>query len=217
MKNIGYVSHDHTVRMMINQLKDNDDNFGFYAVDDELKVIDQYAITHIVFDFNNFDSLQDSLLYQRLNQRSDMRFLIIGNEISELLHNEFKIEKSIAHLLKPTSSESLYGAVKFHLLNQKEEHSKNQLLSSRFYNCLLGYYFLNKAVQYCHDNQVDESVRMAVIYDHIAVNYHTTKSTVEKSIRKLITAFKNERHWTNSEIILYFYEKLCDRQREFSR
>lgn len=218
MKNIGFVSHDMSLRMMIKQLEGHDEDFNFYEIDDELTAIDRYAITHIIFDFNNFDSLEDSLLYQRLNQHSEMRFLIIGNEISELLHNELESDKVIAHLLKPVSAESLYEAVKFHLLHQKNVQNKEEqgksLLSNRFYSCLQGYYFLNKAVQYCYDNHVDHSVRMAVIYDYIAVNYHTTKSDVEKSIRKLITTFEHERHWTNSETILYFYEKLYNKQLE---
>lgn len=213
MENIGFVSHDETVRSMIQQLKNRNVNFNFYEVDEQLTVIDQYAITHVVFDFNNFESLEDSLLYQRLIQCSKMRFLIIGNEISALLHNEMKSEKVMGHLLKPVSAESLYAAVKFHLLDQKSKPKKGEqgdelLFGSRFYSCLLGYYFLNKAVQYCQDNHVDKSVRMAVIYDYIAVNYHTTKSKVEKSIRKLIAAFGRDRHWTNSETILYYYEQL---------
>lgn len=218
MENIGFVSQDQGVKMMLKQLKDHNENLNFYEIDDALTVIDQYAITHIIFDFNNFKTLEDSLLYQRLNQRSRIRFLIIGNEISELLHNELQSNNVIAHLQKPMSFECFYEAVRKHLFHQTSmQNSDGQgisQLSNRFHSCLHGYYFLNKAVQYCHENHVDKSVRMAVIYDHIAVNYQTTKSDVEKSIRKLIATFKHERHWTNSETILYYYEKLHAKQLE---
>ena len=130
-----------------------------------------------------------------------------------MLFNHPKSGTVIAHLLKPVSPESLYAAVKYYLLDQehslnKDEVSERLLFGSRMYSCLLGYYYLNKAVEYCRDNNVDDSVRMAVIYDYIAVNYDTTKSKVEKSIRRLISRFEGGRHRTNSEWILYFYGQL---------
>lgn len=214
MKNIGFVSHDMAVKMMIKQVHDRDEDLNFYEIDDELTVIDQYAITHVIYDFNNFKSLEDSLLYQQLNQRTEIRFLIIGNEISELIHNDLKNDKVVTHFQKPVSSDRLYNTVKAYRFDHKinkAEQGKDPL-DNRICSCLSGYYFLNKAVQYCVDNHVDQSVRMAVIYNYIAVTYHTTKSYVEKSIRELVSTFGSDHHWTNSETILYFYEKLAAKQ-----
>lgn len=216
MKNIGFVSHDMAVKMIIKQLQDRDEDLNFYEIDDELTVIDQYAITHVIYDFNNFNSLEDSLLYQQLNQRSEIRFLIIGNEISELIYKNFKNDKVVTHFQKPVNSDRLYNAVKAYRFDNKINEAELQmdLLNDRICSCLSGYYFLNMAIQYCVDNHVDQNVRMAVIYDYIAVKYHTTKSYVEKSIREFVSTFGSDHHWTNSETILYFYEKLDAKQLE---
>lgn len=213
MKNIGYVSHDKELRLLIEQLEERLPELRFYDIGADLSIVHKADISHVIFDFDNFHSLSDSLLYKQIEKLQGMRLLIIGNELSELLFNHPKSGTVIAHLLKPVSPESLYAAVKYYLLDQepslnKDEVSERLLFGSRMYSCLLGYYYLNKAVEYCRDNNVDDSVRMAVIYDYIAVNYDTTKSKVEKSIRRLISRFEGGRHRTNSEWILYFYGQL---------
>lgn len=209
MKNIGFVSHDEELKVLIKQLEEKLPNLHFYEIGSDLSLIHKVGIHHVIFDFDNFQSLSDSLLYKQIEKLQGMRMLIIGNELSEMLFNHPRSGVVIAHLLKPVNADSLYAAVKFCLLNQEVEANKEQcerlLFGNRMYNCLLGYYYLNKAVEYCTEHQVDDSVRMAVIYDYIAVNYHTTKSKVEKSIRNLISRFEADKHWTNSEWILYFY------------